>query len=901
MSFNARLPSQSSATHRGRPSYRNSRPPARGAAVKTEDAQPNELLNKRNVSGPPVIRTSAPLPRTRGRGAPPSSNGRRQVPQQAGPYAPAPDAASNDNWSQRANLPPARARDEPPGLRPHTKPQPRVNYARDLHTQPASPPGSRSPNVHSKHARYDSSLAPPRTERWSAPGPSRDAQRSFAAPSMYSRESALSDRYLSTADDLPASSPVLDELRPPAIGAASRTIPPLPKTQPLPSKTRDLPPHMGAARIRSTPSVASRMPSPRSHSPASDRPSSLPTPKNSCMSSYDTASGSSTQVPLKAGDPSRASSASASDLLLSDLTQGIPAGTRAALSRRDAPPLKRRRISPPGPSSNSLSAPPPGPEPLLATATSRDAARTMSPRSPVIQPRPTEMAAASPIVKRERSPSPMIDDASAPRLVTEGCVRIAPLPPECRTTRPGYKAARQAWTGREVKKLRELGLQPTRVFVREDGMVIDWKSNIPVMSDTLRPPPPDTSQVEPTGTGVEPARPAKKAKRTDASTSQITSTTEVEDARTVDYGEAHALSPQSDQPGAATERVIPTPGQTIWKRILPPPRPRPLNNRNAGRSLPTTSNPAPVQLPPVVVQPSTPSIAADETASVTSVHPDVEIIDLTKDEDDNGTAYREERHEARPPLAPPPPDVVMPSAPASSTPKAVPHPRRPTLSQPAPPAIISSQSVQVPGRDRGSTPSGAAAYAPEVEVTVNLDELQAAAVEFLQRYLRAFLQDRSTLASAYSRAASFSVQTLPSPSHDSSPASTRAVPPPPTYHSGRIEIIAALLDLPDNETLCAVPDANGVQPMVQWDFLHAKEAGDTLLICYATANAAGRAESSGKGKARAVEGSSWSGHAACEQRFILRPKEWDEEDRSTPGLWPLVAVAHQMLFRSLPP
>lgn len=26
----------------------------------------------------------------------------------------------------------------------------------------------------------------------------------------------------------------------------------------------------------------------------------------------------------------------------------------------------------------------------------------------------------------------------------------------------------------EVKKLRELGLHPTRVFTRDDGMVIDW-------------------------------------------------------------------------------------------------------------------------------------------------------------------------------------------------------------------------------------------------------------------------------------------------------------------------------------------------------------------------------------------------------------------------------------------
>ena len=73
-------------------------------------------------------------------------------------------------------------------------------------------------------------------------------------------------------------------------------------------------------------------------------------------------------------------------------------------------------------------------------------------------------------VKRERSPSPSL----APRLVTEGCVRIAPLPPECRNRQPNFQGARQQLAAAEMKKLRALGLQITRVFTREDGMVIDW-------------------------------------------------------------------------------------------------------------------------------------------------------------------------------------------------------------------------------------------------------------------------------------------------------------------------------------------------------------------------------------------------------------------------------------------
>ena len=78
-------------------------------------------------------------------------------------------------------------------------------------------------------------------------------------------------------------------------------------------------------------------------------------------------------------------------------------------------------------------------------------------------------------VKRERSPTPPLDDApSAPRLVTEGCVRIAPLPPECGSRQPDFRGARQRLVNAEVLKLRERGLFPTRVFTRDDGMVIDW-------------------------------------------------------------------------------------------------------------------------------------------------------------------------------------------------------------------------------------------------------------------------------------------------------------------------------------------------------------------------------------------------------------------------------------------
>lgn len=64
MSFNSRFPTE----HHRRRHHGNGPRFPQAAAAKAEDAQPNELLSKRNVAGPPVIRTSVPIPRNIGRG-----------------------------------------------------------------------------------------------------------------------------------------------------------------------------------------------------------------------------------------------------------------------------------------------------------------------------------------------------------------------------------------------------------------------------------------------------------------------------------------------------------------------------------------------------------------------------------------------------------------------------------------------------------------------------------------------------------------------------------------------------------------------------------------------------------------------------------------------------------------
>ncbi|KAF7430660.1 hypothetical protein PC9H_006369 [Pleurotus ostreatus] len=110
-----------------------------------------------------------------------------------------------------------------------------------------------------------------------------------------------------------------------------------------------------------------------------------------------------------------------------------------------------------------------------------------SPRPAVGRPDPT-----TPIKNEARSPSP---PPAVRRLVTSGCTRYTPMPMNCRRLDPMYKFHRKEWALNEVAILKTKGLRTTRWLAREDGMVIEWSSRIPVWSDTLEPevspePPP---------------------------------------------------------------------------------------------------------------------------------------------------------------------------------------------------------------------------------------------------------------------------------------------------------------------------------------------------------------------------------------------------------------------------
>ncbi|KAF7326375.1 hypothetical protein MVEN_02623900 [Mycena venus] len=92
-------------------------------------------------------------------------------------------------------------------------------------------------------------------------------------------------------------------------------------------------------------------------------------------------------------------------------------------------------------------------------------------------------------IKQElRTPSPPPADPPR-RSATEGSKRYWPLPDSCkRALNPfNFEKERKDWLRAEHTTLRDLGLQIVRSFFRDDGMVIEWRSDEPVWLDSLRP------------------------------------------------------------------------------------------------------------------------------------------------------------------------------------------------------------------------------------------------------------------------------------------------------------------------------------------------------------------------------------------------------------------------------
>ncbi|KIM84314.1 hypothetical protein PILCRDRAFT_6567 [Piloderma croceum F 1598] len=408
------------------------------------------------------------------------------------------------------------------------------------------------------------------------------------------------------------------------------------------------------------------------------------------------------------------------------------------------------------------------------------------------------------------------------RVVTSGSRRYL-IPTDCEKGQPNFKHHRQAWSQKEADELRRRGFKPVRMFIREDGMVIDWyvslcgkvwhelelhhrESSAPVWSDTL----------EPAGTDL-------------ASVIQ----------------RAHAVNNQSNgnsrkgaSPNSRSGKPVSVPGMTPLNRKQLPRPPRPSSSAGG-----------------VTKKPAEDAQSKSLLSSTSSDHGNKHRTGISVDTGNrlphsvnNGGPYKQHTAHALESDV----DMVSTETPLTS--------------------LAAEDHTEA-----------------ETIVDSEVDELQAAALDFLSQYIKVFDEDRSDLASAYSHSALFSYRV-----HELDPASTTTPSRSGAFASklvfndtsgsggglsvkqSRLEIVTALLSLGSHK-FCARGCAN-----IEYDFAYLDPSNDVLLICYAEI-------------ADIQEGHRLS----VDQSFILRKKERDEEDRLSDGLWPLVAVSHQMTIRDM--
>ncbi|OJA16408.1 hypothetical protein AZE42_05502 [Rhizopogon vesiculosus] len=148
------------------------------------------------------------------------------------------------------------------------------------------------------------------------------------------------------------------------------------------------------------------------------------------------------------------------------------------------------------------------------------------------------------------------------------------------------------------------------------------------------------------------------------------------------------------------------------------------------------------------------------------------------------------------------------------------------------------------------------------------EKMSKMTMEYLERFFQTFDSDRASLASAYSSNASFSYREVKC----LSPAPQPPLPPSDAIKRTRLDITATLLSLPPLQLLAS----NGSEAPINYDMMWLGTPVGMFVVC--------RGVHHGDSSKRPVTHS-----------FLLRRKETYEEDARADGVWPLVAVAHQMI------
>ncbi|CAL1715360.1 unnamed protein product [Somion occarium] len=89
----------------------------------------------------------------------------------------------------------------------------------------------------------------------------------------------------------------------------------------------------------------------------------------------------------------------------------------------------------------------------------------------------------------ERIPSPTAGLAPAPsESMTEGIIRVSPIPSDCKPDHPLSAANRSIWIAIQRKKVKDKGADvSTKAYIRGEELLIEWRSSVPLNPNALSP------------------------------------------------------------------------------------------------------------------------------------------------------------------------------------------------------------------------------------------------------------------------------------------------------------------------------------------------------------------------------------------------------------------------------
>ncbi|KAL4074790.1 hypothetical protein V8B97DRAFT_1617227 [Scleroderma yunnanense] len=379
---------------------------------------------------------------------------------------------------------------------------------------------------------------------------------------------------------------------------------------------------------------------------------------------------------------------------------------------------------------------------------------------------------------------------------------------------------------------------------RDDGLVIDWFSPVPVWADTLKPEPCDLA------TAIAQTHQANARVRLGTSSpsalkSRVQSVSPR--GRSADGSLTKSAVPVSvSQPVAGPSRLgdMRMPGDAdgshsnaiilTGNKLPVPPRASSIRRAIAEKSV------GPLSLSP-------PSTSSQIRVPPTADDDDTIILDG-------------------------PPLPIRPKSPVRVVTAAVPGSSAPRSSGSYHATPVLDEPIPVGPRQ----PDAAAEYASTAE-----REMSEMTLDYLRRYVQTYESDRASLASAYARLASFSYR-IHCPGGNTIRASERDPSSDSGLQHGRLDIITTLIKLPSLHCAVALSEpgdtcsgasavANGVGQL-SYDILYLGAKLGMFVVC------------------RAVTPTKMVVHS-----FMLQRKEVDQEEASVEGVWPMVANVHQIV------